>query len=348
MLDSRATWRGDGMKQYALLLAGGGGKRLWPLSRKNTPKQFITLPTGKTLLETTLDRIAPLTNLNKIIVTTQQHAALTQTTAKKYNAHCFIEPESRNTAPAIAWSLRELHKQNDDAIIVIMPTDHIIDDTDAFNKALSYAIHYVEQNNILLLCSAPQKYVTTRFGFITHNQENIASLQQEFPLYSIKKFHEKPSYTDATIYKQHNNVVWNMGIFVARLSVLWQLFNKHAPDIINNLDNYPTIIPQAFDHAILEHAHEDLVLLKYDFGWNDIGCLDEFIPALHVDKKKYIELAGAHNNSVVSHKSVVLAGVCDLVVIEMDDMIFIARRDVAQSPEIITQNMHHHGWENLL
>jgi mannose-1-phosphate guanylyltransferase len=347
MLDSPARWRGDGMKQYALLLAGGGGKRLWPLSRENTPKQFITLPTGKTLLETTLDRIAPLTQLDKLIVTTQQYASLTQKTTENYKVRYLIEPERRNTAPAIAWSLRELRATTNDAIVVIMPTDHIITDSIAFTKALVYAIHYVENHHVLLLFGSPQKYISTQFGFISHSHTGTIS-SHAFTIYPIEKFHEKPSYTDATEYKKHTNIVWNMGIFVGRLSVLWQLFKDYAPNIIDNLDNYQAIIPQAFDHAILERANQHLVLLTHDFGWSDIGCLDTFIPALHNDKKKYIELAGAHNNSVACHKSVILAGVSDLVIIEMNDMILIAQRNLAESPETITQLIRHHGWENLL
>lgn len=348
MLDSRAIWRGDGMKHYALLLAGGGGKRLWPFSREKTPKQFIALPTGKTLLETTLDRIAPLTQFQKIIVTTQQYALPTLAIAQKYNALCLTEPESRNTAPAIAWSLRELRKHKDDAVIIIMPTDHTVTHTTEFTSALAYAAAYAEHNDVVVLYGAPQKYVTTRFGCITHGQENNSPAHQPFAIYPIEKFHEKPLHADAVRYKEQSNIVWNMGVFVGRLSVLWQLFQTYAPHIIDNLDNYHSIIPQAFDHAILEHAHEHLALLKYDFGWNDIGSLDEFIPALHNDQKKYIELVGAHNNSVVARKSIVLAGVSDLVIIEMDDMILVTRRDLAQSPELISQHMRHHGWENLL
>ena len=336
------------MKHYALLLAGGGGKRLWPFSREHTPKQFVTLPTGKTLLETTLDRIRSIPDLEKIIVTTNQYSELTRTTAQAYNAHCFIEPESRNTAPAIAWSLRELRKINEDAVIVIMPTDHIIARTDEFNQALSRAIAYAEGNDKVLLFGSPQNYITTRFGFIAYAQEKSTPLDEYFSLYPISKFHEKPSHAEATHYKEHINIVWNMGIFVGRLSVLWALFEAYAPHIVNNLDNYNNIIPQAFDHAILERAHHHLMVLPYDFGWNDIGSLDEFIPALHHDKKKYIELAEAHNNSVAATKSVILAGVSDLVVIEMDDMILITRRDIAQSPELITHHMRHHGWEKLL
>lgn len=337
------------MKQYALLLAGGSGTRLWPLSRKNVPKQFIALPNKKTLLETTLDRIEPLSGLHKVIITTQQYASLAQNVARKYSAQCLVEPESRNTAPAIAWSIRELQKHNhDDATVIIMPTDHIITNEHAFQEALTYAAHYATTHDALILCGSPQKFVTTRFGFVSYNPQKILTQESRFSLHAIEKFHEKPTLAEATLYKQQENTVWNMGIFVARISVLQQLFMNYAPYIMSNLDDYGLIPSQSFDHAIVEKSTKDLALLSYDFGWNDVGSLDSFIPAIHDSSKNSIEIVGAHSNSVVAHKSVVLAGVTDLVVIEMDDMIFIAQRDIAQSPELIAQHMNRLGLEDLL
>lgn len=334
------------MKQFALFLAGGSGKRLWPLSRQAVPKQFITLPNGKTLLEMSLQRIAAVPSIQPVIVTTEQYAPQVRTIAERHHAQCLIEPSSNNTAAAIAWACRELRKNHENAVVMIMPTDHTIEKESEFCASLTRASDYVQQHKVLVLYGAPQTTIAPRFGFVTHTQQPRAP-HAEFPLYRVQQFHEKPSREQAAQYYQQPATVWNMGIFVSTLATLHYLYEHYAPQIYAQLDNYAALTPIAFDHAILEKAHEHLVILRYNFGWSDVGSLDEFIPALHVPQKK-LELAGAHTNSVITTKPVVLAGVSQLVVIELPDMILITNHDAAQSPHLIAQQVAQGGWEELI
>lgn len=337
------------MKQYALLLAGGHGKRLWPFSRNSIPKQFITLPHGKTLLEITLDRLQPLSHIHKIIVTTDQYSSRAQSIAQKYNTECLLEAQGRNTAPAIALSLREIRQRgDDDAIVMIMPTDHIIQKTTEFQRALTYAAHYTHINNALIVYGAPQTHVTTHFGFISYNTAPLYTQDNTFALHTLKKFHEKPLKAQAEKYYQDACMVWNMGIFIARASLLWELFLQHAPQIIAHLDNYAHMPAASFDRAVVEKSIQHIVVLPYDFGWNDMGSLETFIPAFYSNTNKHSEILGAHNNTIVAKKPVIIAGVSDLTILEMDDMIVITPRTITQSPELITQQIHRLGLEGFL
>jgi mannose-1-phosphate guanylyltransferase len=331
------------MKQYALLLAGGSGKRLWPFSREHIPKQFVKLPSGKTLLEATLERLAPLT-CKKVILTTEPYAPKIHTIAQEYTAAYFVEPHLKNTAPAIAWACRELRNQTEDAVVAVLPTDHVIRQEAPFIQSLNYALNYAQQHDVMVLYGSPQTSVHTRFGFI---RQGSCLESSPFSLHSIKTFHEKPSYETAAQYYTQPHIFWNMGIFVSKLSTLWQLYQQHAPHILENLDNYSALPAQSFDHAILEHAQDNLVMLTHDFGWSDIGTLEEFIPAVQLSQQK-IEAGGAQNNTAITSKPVILAGVSNLVIVESHDMILITQQSLAQQSDAIAQQVLQLGRKDLL
>jgi mannose-1-phosphate guanylyltransferase len=216
------------MKHCAVLLAGGSGRRLWPLSRQSCPKQLIALPAAQgTLLEATVRRFSCHLDWDIAVVTTAEYVASVTHIVQPYGAKVIIEPCARNTAPAIALACRELKKDYaDDVVLVIVPTDHIIAHEPTYNKLIDIASRYVAYHDVLALLGVPQRMVSVQFGFIERGDE----LMLETALYSVRHFHEKPSLEIASVYKERSDIVWNVGVVIARSSVLWSM----SPLLLNS------------------------------------------------------------------------------------------------------------------
>lgn len=318
---------------FVIILAGGSGKRLWPLSRMQMPKQLLPLYGSKTLLEKTIERMEKLVPAAQhVVVTTQQYQEKVTEALSSFVGRIVVEPAARNTAPALLLSTLQIMEKNPHALIVMVPADHVIEQEEQFVAALHNAIDAAEACKKLVLVGVRAQYPATVYGYL-----EIESLPDTKLLwYSVKKFHEKPAKEKATEYFQNNAMLWNCGIVCAPAQVIVDEFRTHAPEYLAGIASYETLPSQSFDYAVLEKSSQ-VMAVKGDFDWSDVGGLEHFIAAYRVmHEKREITLGNAHDNIVFSQKLVVLNGVEDLCIIETDDVLFISKRsDTAQVGSIV-------------
>lgn len=313
---------------YGVILAGGKGERLWPLSRQNFPKQLLSL-SKKSLLEHTKDRFAAfIPKSNLMCVTLEEQAKII---APFFNDDALIcEPHARNTAAAILLSCLRIAAKNEHASILFSPADHYITDREKFVAVQQKAVAHSMQHDVITLIGVKPTHPATGYGYIeyTHLKDGIAD---------IVRFHEKPSHVQACAYLQ-TDMVWNIGIFCAKVSVFISEYKRLAPQlyqrvytyfISGNADLYKGVESISIDYALMEKSNK-LSVIPADFGWSDIGNLETFLTLQAGGLQKPVEIHSS-NNVVMAEKLTVLIGVHDLCVVQTDDVILIAKRDEVEN-----------------
>jgi mannose-1-phosphate guanylyltransferase len=321
---------------YTVILAGGRGKRLWPLSRHTLPKQLITLGTGRTLLDLTIERISLVTSYERrCLVTVGEYLPALKEMINDKVSLIIKEPCGRNTAAAIALATLTIYKEDPEAIIFFVPSDHLIADNAAFVSCVDDAFSYAACHDELLLFGIKPAYPATDYGYIEHMGSEAGQKHAR-----ILRFHEKPSKDSALRYCQVPCMLWNSGMVMGRASVFMNAFQRYAPLIYQGIQQYMqghedayTVLPDcSFDHAVLEYA-ENMVVFPANFGWSDVGTLASFLAAdsKYMMTSSTIEIESQRNalysRTTRDAKVAIFLGVDDLCVIEMDDLIFVSRCD---------------------
>lgn len=317
---------------YAIILAGGAGKRLWPLSRQNNPKQL--LPFGKThqsLLEITIKRVSKLIpKKNIVIVTTQNQLLNIQNKVGHYTDHILIEPCSRNTAPAILFACKTIYQNNPHAIIAALAADHYIGSTAAFTRALEKMYLFAQKNNAIALMGSQPTHPMPSYGHIQFNKKSVI---QSF--YSIEKFHEKPHKNIAATYCKKENMLWNMGIFCAQVQIFLQEYKKYAPTMESLISEYmdskkeniyATLPNISIDYAIMEKS-DCTYVLPTSFTWSDVGNLTTFLSLSHTSQCIDVVSIDAQNNVIhAPNKIVGVIGVKNMCIVETEDALLIVNQ----------------------
>ena len=329
---------------YFIILAGGSGTRLWPLSRNDKPKQFLKVGNQKTLIQQTIDRICTLVPKENIwISTTKKHAENINTHIGDRIGKIIIEPGLRNTGPAILLSCMELFKHNPEAAVIFLPADHFIPDTETFQYDLRQAIDFILKNNHITLLGLKPTYPATGYGYIEFDK----SSKNRAP-YRVKKFHEKPSLGVAKNYITKNTMLWNGGMFCGKVEVFIEEFKKEAPEIFegvskyfNGQGDYNTVKSDSIDYAIMEKS-SNIFVLPVDFPWCDVGNIEVFLTIQkdNMQLDNNIVSVDAKNNLVsVKDKLVALIGVTDLCIVETDDIILVTKRNQAEKVKGIVNTL---------
>ncbi|KKQ11203.1 MAG: mannose-1-phosphate guanylyltransferase [Candidatus Babeliales bacterium] len=328
---------------HFVILAGGSGQRLWPLSTKKCPKHLITFIDNKSLLEQTIERINWGNQKNpdhKIwVLTNQEQLEL----VKNHIQHLQVqnlditveaEPVARNTAPAILWMCEKIKKLDHDATIIILPADHFIPEKDIFNKTVEQAITFAQNNAKIVTLGVMPTMPATGYGYI---QADTSVCQNIFP---VIKFHEKPDLVKANQYINQPNMFWNAGIFVGKVSTFLNEFKTHSTQLFDNMQSYITgkktydsLENISIDYAIMEKS-SNIYLIPAIFEWHDVGNLAVFLSL----KKRFaksiediINIDGYNNLSSTSKKVVVCIGVSDLCIVETDNIILVSKKDCTEN-----------------
>lgn len=337
---------------YPVILAGGIGSRLWPLSRAQLPKQFIQFPnTDCSLFQSTLRRLQGVENLAQpIVVGNSEHRFLIAEQLRQLgldDSTILLEPVGRNTAPAVALAALQALQKDNDAQLLVLPADHVIADQDALQRAIATAIPLAKAGQLTtfgIVPNAPE----TGYGYIKKGGALESSVA-----FTVQSFVEKPDLDTAQAYVASGDYVWNSGMFQFQANDFLSELEQHAPDIlatcqqafdaIDARDDFSHIPEKVFaqcrsesiDYAVMEKT-AGAVVVPLDAGWNDLGAWD----ALWDISSKNAEgnvlggdvLTEQVTNSYIESRSRLVAaiGVTNLIVVETDDAVLIADRDHAQ------------------
>ncbi len=270
-----------------LIMAGGIGERLWPVSVKKRPKQFHKFGSNKTMIEETIERMEELTDETIIITTREQYPLMQYYLPLFPSENVIFEPMRRNTAPAIALGSSRFSPED---TMVIVPADHVIRDKENFLKTLRTAIRFAESHESLVTIGITPTHPYTGYGYIERG--NVVDENDE--VYAVKKFHEKPDYETAQQYFRSGRFLWNSGMFVWRKSVFDSELSENFPDlfsVICEIKDRPEEIEEVYerlpkisiDYGLMERSSR-VVTVQGNFYWNDIGSWDAVYDLLIKDK----------------------------------------------------------------
>ena len=336
------------MSRYGLVLAGGAGERLWPLSRKNFPKQLLKIGSEKTMLEETLERFGGIVEPNRIrIVTSSELKSEIQQRLPYLGDSLFIvEPVPRNTAPAICYAAFKLFASDPEALLVVLSSDHKISPLEQFQQVLTRGVNFVESHPeyISLVGISPTR-PETGFGYIRCDS---CRLDDRFCM-DVEQFVEKPSLKRADEMIKSGLYLWNSGMFIFQARLIPDILGKLEPDMCENIKQalreedeskakklFGRCRQVSFDKAILER-YDKVVVVKGTFNWDDIGtfaAIERLYSTLGEKEKERLSsnflTIDSNDVTVINidkEKLVVVAGVDDLLLVNTDDVAFIVGRE---------------------
>jgi mannose-1-phosphate guanylyltransferase len=356
---------------YALILAGGGGTRLWPLSRQTKPKQMLPLIGKHSMFKTSVERLAPLFSPKQIFVSTAQDYVedfqkdVPEIPVENY----IIEPSARNNAAAVGLAMAVIQKRDPDAIVAMLTADHHIGKVDIFRDVLEAAGEIAKQGKIVTLGISPS-FPSTGFGYIQQG-EKLGTIQN-FAYSKASRFTEKPDVVRATQFVASGKYSWNSGMFIWQASKAMNEFERQQPQMFQllrelqpNVDtaNFQTSLlsiwermPKvSIDYAVMEGA-QDMVVIPVDIAWSDVGTWSSLYEILDLDRfgncgkngsEKRIIL-NAHDSLIFSDKLTVAIGVDNIIVVETDDVLMICHKDRAQDVKEIVNYLRENKMDDYL
>jgi mannose-1-phosphate guanylyltransferase/mannose-6-phosphate isomerase len=356
------------IKITPVILCGGSGTRLWPLSRRTFPKQFLVLFGKTTLFQQAVDRLQHLQSKNIklndiLVVTNEEHRFLVLDQLrqmKDLKAKLLLEPVARNTAPALTLAALQAIEGNEDPILVVMSSDQTVQDLDPFKKCLHNAIQVALKGSIVVLGIKPTQ-PDTGFGYI--QQDKVGD---EHCAHKVLNFMEKPDSNTAKMFINSGDYFWNGGIFVLRASIWLKAIQALSPEIYESTlkafnqktedhlfirpheNLFKLIPPNSIDFAVIEKCPQsnfEIKMIELKAGWNDLGSWDAVWKLADKDKNHNVTygdvlLENTKNSLIYAHHKLVCAvGIDNLVVIETSDAIMILDRSQSQRVKIIVDSL---------
>lgn len=353
-------------KIIPVIMAGGTGSRLWPLSRERHPKQFLALDGDVTMLQATIQRLKGLDTCEPIVITNQEHRFLVAEQLRQLNKlsqNIILEPVGRNTAPAIALAAQLAFRDcepDEDPILLVLAADHVVTDEKAFITAISHACNHALADKLVtfgIVATAPE----TGYGYIRRGQE----IEHDVA-YVVDEFVEKPNLATAQQYVSSGEYYWNSGMFMFRASQYLQELKLFREDIYNccqkamaHLDpdmDFVRIDKTAFlecpsesiDYAVMEHT-QHAVVVPMDAGWNDVGSWSSLWDIAEKDDdgnvcQGDIMLHESKNTYIHSENTLVAAvGLENIVIVQTKDAVLVADKNRVQDVKIIVENLKRLG-----
>jgi len=345
---------------FAVIMAGGGGTRLWPKSREHNPKQMHALSGGKPLVQESAEILKRIVgDDNVFIITNSHHAKLIGELMPDMGNHILVDPYRRDTAGAIGLAAVYLNKIDPSAVMGVFPSDHFIGDQPAFAEVVLAAARLAEDGHVITIGIRPSS-PETGYGYI--EMDDLFAGTAGADAYKVRRFVEKPDREKAEEYVKAGNYLWNSGMFVWGVGTILSLFKEHLPGIYERLmrihdaigtpdeekvlhTEYEKIEKISIDYGIMEKL-SDILVIPGDFGWNDIGSWATVAdigakdahgnviqaPHVSVDTRNCL-IMGAEG------KLVATVGVDDLIVVDTPDALLICRRDRAQDVKKIVDQI---------
>lgn len=346
---------------YAIIMAGGVGSRFWPVSTTEFPKQFHDmLGCGETLIQKTFNRLSKLIPVENILILTNaryNNLVLSQLPGI-HPSQILLEPAMRNTAPCILYASLKIQKQNPDAVMVVAPSDHWIEDENAFIENLKSTFQYCQNNDALMTLGIQPTFPNTGFGYIEFDKN------QQDQVKKVKQFREKPDYNTAKEFLASGNFLWNGGIFIWSAQSIIDAFAKFQPEMLQLfqrgyssyntlrepnfiLENYALAENISIDYAVLEKA-DNVYVLPAQFDWNDLGTWGSLYEKLDKDDQNNavvnanIFIENATNNIIRSDSSklIVIDGLHDFIVVDKENTLLIYPKSKEQEIKSVVSKIN--------
>jgi mannose-1-phosphate guanylyltransferase len=349
----------------AVILAGGSGTRLWPLSTPSFPKQFLPLPNGRSMIQESLARVETLVSPEQAWVVTGRsmvelvHEHLPSVPV----SHILGEPMGRSTAAAIGWAAATIARRDPQAIMMVLTADHVITKIDVFNQALQLAARLAGQGYLVTLGIKPTG-PETGYGYI-HYADPLTEGFSHQAFYG-ERFIEKPNVATAQAYLQDGHYVWNSGMFAWKVETILDELHKHLPELARKIDTiveametaheratldelWPTLQTISVDYGVMEKTSK-FAVIPVDIGWNDVGNWEQYGSLFPADEQGVRNVGhhhdlGSQNIFVYNNtqRQVLTIGLEDIVVVEMDDKTVICHKDAVQRVKELAESQQKKG-----
>ena len=354
-------------------MAGGGGTRLWPLSRKSCPKQMLKVFDGKSLFEIALERLQGVFELDHVYVVTiaAQVKALSEMAPEIPMKNFLIEPMPRGTAAVVAMAAASLKKIDPNAVIAILTADHFIQNVENFRDSLEAAFH-VAKTDVLVTLGIQPTFPSTGYGYI-ENGDQINGFEP-LKAFKVNNYFEKPSEARAIEYFQNDKFCWNSGMFIWKVDVILGEFKQYMPELYDTIlklnpmlmedhlksefcDQWASIKPQTIDYGIMEKSDKVVVLPAGNLGWNDVGSWDSLFDVLNPDLNGNIVINAQHigmetDNTMVystsKERMVVTIGAKNMIIVDTPDALLICPRGESQKIKELVQYLIEHNYTQYL
>lgn len=331
-----------------IILAGGKGERFWPVSRLKRPKQFLCLDGGdRSLMQSTADRLLPLANWDEMFVITAAHLAdgVKEQLPDMPTENILVEPQGRDTAPAVAWATLEVAKRyGDDAICGFFPADHYIVDEERYRDTLQAAADLAVSKGAIATLGITPTFPSTGYGYIEQGDSAgsfSAGSVTDLPAYKVSRFAEKPNKETAEQFLASGKYSWNSGMFIFPAAVMIAELKQHAPEMTQALiekgvDAYATLSKLSIDYAVMEKTDRAYVV-PADFGWDDLGDWNAIERLLKGDAQNVelcqhvgLDTTGSILYSANDDELIVTIGLEDVVVVRDGNATLIVKKDRTQ------------------
>jgi mannose-1-phosphate guanylyltransferase len=369
------------MNNYAVIMAGGVGQRFWPKGTSKLPKQFMKIAHEKdTMIQQSFKRLEPIISSTKIyVVTNASYKQLVKKQIPKIPEENIIcEPFGRNTAPCIGLACMLIKNFNPKANILVIPSDHIIENEPGFHTIVKSGLKFVSENGGIVTLGITPTKPETGYGYIQYDNDICREITIEEKgkeksqecIYKVKTFAEKPNIETAKAFLESGDFLWNSGMFIFRVDTMEEEIKKFLPDIFNNLNKlenhiyskdfdkklefaYSQIKGISIDYGVMEKT-DKVFIIQGNFGWSDVGSWDEIYNIRKKDRHGNVTsgktvLINSKNCLIVNDQRIAaLIGVEDLMIIDTDNGLLVCKRGESQSVKEVVDYLRRKGMDEYL
>ncbi len=358
---------------YAVIMAGGSGTRLWPLSRRDRPKQSLAFNGERTMFQRAVDRLQGLFPYERIlVVTTEEQVKLLREECSEIPVENYVkEPLPRGTASVVGLAAVAIQQRDPEGVMAILTADHLIKNKAHFQQLLKAAYQCSKEEYLVTLGISPS-YPATGYGYIQKGES--LGIYENLQTFTVKRFKEKPNKDTAIKLISDSQHVWNSGMFVWAVNTIMAEFERQMPDLFEILEKireswstdersdilqkfWPTIKKETIDYGIMENALKVAVIPSLDLGWYDIGSWDSMFEALDTDQFGNIQIAGdviafdTHGTLICEDSTdrlIVTIGVEDLIIVESGNALLVCDRKQAQRVREAVRKLEKDGRDQYL
>jgi mannose-1-phosphate guanylyltransferase len=360
-------------KTYGVIMAGGVGARFWPLSREKRPKQFLSMFGDESLIASTFSRLNNIVDKENIFIVTNavQKPAIREELKDLPERNILVEPMGRNTAPCIGLAALHIQRIDPEAVMIVVPADHVVQDVNEFSRILGNAVAIADESGDLVTIGIEPTRPETGYGYIQYlADEDNGTPYVDKGAYKVKTFAEKPNLQTAERFLESGDFLWNSGMFIWKVGTILGEIKKLLPDLYEGLEairesmgkvEYLSTVDQVYrmirgisiDYGVMEKT-DHVFVLRGRFGWSDVGSWDEVYRVGDKDENgntlhgRAIARNSSNNLLFATKRAIAAYGVEDIIVVETDDAILVCKRGESQEVKEVVEYLRRKHIDDLL